>query len=189
MIAARPHPLEGEGSNTDLIAELRLRLVIAKVGAADVIKFDVSDLEAVIAALAAAPVASKGEALPVPCYECGTTEVYGPICAKCNPDLFNLPASDKGEEADVWARIGADDRLKRARQRLSLHELRMIVDHARARPSPGVSREEVARIIDPNAYAGVYDQKVVTGFVADRRASAEGRADLVLAILSRGKGS
>lgn len=27
-----------------------------------------------------------------PCYECGSTDIYGPICAKCNPTLFDPPA-------------------------------------------------------------------------------------------------
>lgn len=35
-------------------------------------------------------------------------------------------------EGDVWQRIGADDRLKRARSKLSLHEIRIIIGHARA---------------------------------------------------------
>jgi len=98
------------------------------------------------------------------------------------------PASDKGEEAPVawrwrlhpqtpWHLVSEDPR-----------DDELYVEPLYARPSPGVSREEVARIIDPNAYAGVYDQAVVTGFVADRRASAEGRADLVIALLSRGEG-
>jgi hypothetical protein len=37
-------------------------------------------------------------------------------------------------EDSGWRAIMEDDRLKRARTRLSLHEIRLIVQHARAHP-------------------------------------------------------
>lgn len=37
-----------------------------------------------------------------------------------------------------WKAIMADDRLKRARERLSFHELRLIIDHARNSETRGV---------------------------------------------------
>lgn len=37
-----------------------------------------------------------------------------------------------------WLAIMADDRLKRARERLSFHELRLIIDHARKSEPHGV---------------------------------------------------
>lgn len=43
-------------------------------------------------------------------------------------------------------------------------------------------REAVARIIDPNAFAGVYSGELVTGFVADRQKAALAKADEVLAL-------
>jgi len=46
----------------------------------------------------------------------------------------------------------------------------------------GGDREAIARIIDPGAYSGIYDVELVTGFVADRRKIAEGKADTIIAL-------
>jgi hypothetical protein len=43
--------------------------------------------------------------------------------------------------------------------------------------NPTSPREELARIIDPNAFAGVYAGELVTGFVADRQKAAFAKAD------------
>lgn len=48
----------------------------------------------------------------------------------------DLAAAGGREAYDIWIGIGADSRLKRARQKLSLHELRLIVGHVQGRPLP-----------------------------------------------------
>ena len=40
------------------------------------------------------------------------------------------PGTREGSGPDVWAAIGADDQLNRARKVLSMHELRLIIRHA-----------------------------------------------------------
>lgn len=129
MIAASPPLLEGEGSNTDLIAELRLRLVIAKVGGADVIKFDVSDLEAVIAALAAAPVASKGEALPVVSEEMVEAAAHGWLSSAYNATIAD---NALGEKTLIW--------------RNTIRDARAALTAALSLPKPASDRGEEAPV-------------------------------------------
>jgi hypothetical protein len=47
---------------------------------------------------------------------------------------------------DVWDRIAADPELKRARQKLSLHELRLIIQHAQNAPKD--TRTKAEKIAD-----------------------------------------
>ena len=46
-----------------------------------------------------------------------------------------------------WLAIVADERLKRAREKLSFHELRLIIDHARNN-QPSTSREFLDAIME-----------------------------------------
>jgi len=59
------------------------------------------------------------------------------------------PPASPAEPGDAWDRILADPELARARQKLSIHEIRMIVKHAQATPPvPAATDEEVARMVE-----------------------------------------
>jgi len=59
------------------------------------------------------------------------------------------PPASPAERGDAWDRILADPELARARQKLSIHEIRMIVKHAQATPpAPAATDEEVARMVE-----------------------------------------
>lgn len=50
---------------------------------------------------------------------------------------------------DVWAAVGADKELDRARSRISMHEFRLIFRHAWANPpSPVADKEKLQALID-----------------------------------------
>ncbi len=62
---------------------------------------------------------------------------------------YVIPPASPAEPGDAWDRILADPELARARQKLSIHEIRMIVKHARATPPvPAAKDEEVARSVN-----------------------------------------
>lgn len=54
-LAALPQPSQPSGEDVELLAEWRTRVTLAKAGGADVIKIDLADAEAVLAALSTQP--------------------------------------------------------------------------------------------------------------------------------------
>ena len=71
-------------------------------------------------------------------------------------------------EDEAWRRIFADEQLRRARSRLSLHEIRLIVQHVRDAAKPSESRDTSLLVAD--ARQALYDA-VVDGDASELRSA------------------